>query len=106
MSQGKVVRRHASAKFVPRAARRVTTRRVDYRMLGLVSSTGGPNAFFQLLGPLGPDFPLPIMLVQHITSSFLEGFASWLESTCPFSIVIVKGRTSLAPGRIYMADRD
>jgi two-component system, chemotaxis family, protein-glutamate methylesterase/glutaminase len=105
MSQVKVVRRHASARPVPRAARRVT-RLVDYRMLGIVSSTGGPNALVQLLGRLGSDFPLPIALVQHITSSFLEGFASWLESTCPFSVVIVKKRTRLAPGNIYVADRD
>jgi two-component system, chemotaxis family, protein-glutamate methylesterase/glutaminase len=106
MSQVKVVRRHASAKSIPRAQRRVSPRRVDYRMLGIVSSTGGPNALVQLLGRLGPGFPLPIALVQHITSSFLEGFASWLESVCPFSVVIVKERTCLAPGKIYMADRD
>jgi two-component system chemotaxis response regulator CheB len=106
MSQVKVVRRHTSIRSALYSERRAAPRRGGYRMLGIVSSTGGPSALVQLLGCLGPGFPLPIALVQHITSSFLEGFASWLESVCPFSVVIVKERTSLAPGRIYLADRD
>ncbi len=106
MSQVKVVRRHTSARSVLPAERRVTPRRGGYRVVAIVSSTGGPNALVQLLGRLGPDFPLPIALVQHITSSFLEGFAAWLENSSPFSVVIVKERACLTPGTIYVADRD
>jgi two-component system chemotaxis response regulator CheB len=106
MSQVKVIRRHVSARSALRLARRALPYSGGYRMLGIVSSTGGPSALVQLLGRLGPGFPLPIALVQHITGSFLEGFASWLESTCPFSVVIVRERTCLAPGKIYLADRD
>ena len=106
MNQVKVVRRHTPARSTPRAERCVAPHRADYRMLGIVSSTGGPNALVQLLGCLGPDFRLPIALVQHITSSFLEGFASWLESACPFSVVIVQERMRLQPGKVYLANRD
>ena len=105
MSQVKVVRRH-SAKSTFHAPQRVAPRPVNYRVLGIVSSTGGPNALVKLLGCLGGNFPLPIALVQHITASFLEGFASWLESVCPLPVVIVKKRVSLEPGKIYVADRD
>ncbi len=111
MSQVKVVRRHASTRPAPtrpapRAERPATALRGDYRMLGVVSSTGGPAALVHLLGSLGPGFRLPIALVQHITTSFLEGFAAWLESSCPFSVVIVKDRTRLQPGTVYLANRD
>ena len=61
-----------------------------FQMLGIVCSTGGPGALVQLLGALGPAFPLPILLVQHMTGTFLEGFASWLESVCPFSATIAR----------------
>jgi two-component system chemotaxis response regulator CheB len=106
MSQVKVVRRRASTVPAPRPERRATALRGDYRMLGVVSSTGGPAALVHLLGSLGPGFRLPIALVQHITSSFLEGFAAWLEGACPFSVVIVKQRTRLQPGTVYLANRD
>jgi two-component system, chemotaxis family, protein-glutamate methylesterase/glutaminase len=106
MSQVKVVRRRGIARAPARVDQRTIGARDDYRMLGIVSSTGGPNALVQLLGALGTDFPLPILLVQHITSSFLEGFAGWLESVCPFSVEIVRGRTTPARGTIYIAAPD
>lgn len=106
MSQVKVVRRHGSARPSPRLERGPVHFPGGYRMLGIVSSTGGPSALMHLLGGLGQDFPLPIALVQHITSSFLEGFASWLETVCPFSVEIVKDRTVPARGKLYLANRD
>jgi two-component system chemotaxis response regulator CheB len=106
MSQVKVVRRHSSTRFVPRCQPKPVTASGSYKMLGIVSSTGGPNALAQLLSRLGPGFPLPIALVQHITSSFLEGFASWLESVCPFFVEIVKDRVIPRRGKIYLAARD
>jgi two-component system chemotaxis response regulator CheB len=60
----------------------------------------------QLLNGLGADFPLPILLVQHITSSFLEGFAAWLDGVCPFSVEIATDRQIPARGKVYLAPRD
>jgi len=77
-----------------------------FRMMGIVCSTGGPNALAQLLGGLGAGFPMPVALVQHITGSFLEGFASWLETVCPFSVAVVRDRVAPIPGRIYLAAPD
>jgi two-component system chemotaxis response regulator CheB len=77
-----------------------------FRMMGIACSTGGPGALVQLLGGLGTGFPLPIALVQHITSSFLGGFASWLENVSPFSVTIVKDRVVPIPGCVYLAAPD
>jgi len=107
MSQVKVVRRRIEVRpEMPRPERRSTARVTGFRALGIVSSTGGPNALTQVLGGLGPGFPLPILAVQHIASSFLEGFAAWLASVCPFSVQIVRERTLLTPGKIYLAAQD
>jgi two-component system, chemotaxis family, protein-glutamate methylesterase/glutaminase len=106
MSQVKVVRRHGLGRSEHRFIKPVVAHPGDYRVLGIVSSTGGPNALMQLLGGLGAGFPLPILLVQHITASFLEGFASWLESVCPFSVEIVRQRAVPVPGKVYIATRD
>src|SRR5882724_8069391 len=107
MSQVKVVRQRGGARPVPhRPQRPLAVPGGDYRMLGIVSSTGGPSALVHLLGGLGRDFPLPIVLVQHIASSFLEGFAAWLESVCPFSVELVKGRALAVRGKLFLAARD
>lgn len=107
MSQVKVVRRRIeirppSAVVAPRPVLRATC----FRALGIVSSTGGPNALSKLLHMLGPGFPLPILLVQHISASFLEGFAAWLESIGPSPVEIVRGQSALVPGKIYLAAQD
>jgi two-component system, chemotaxis family, protein-glutamate methylesterase/glutaminase len=106
MSQVKVVRRHRDPRPAPPVARYGVSRPVNYRILGIVSSTGGPNALVQVLNGLGADFPLPILLVQHITSSFLEGFAAWLDGVCPFSVEIVTNPLVPARGKVYLAPRD
>jgi two-component system chemotaxis response regulator CheB len=106
MSQVKVVRRRANVMPTHRLDRPLVSQPGGHRMLGIVTSTGGPSALVELLGGLGSEYPLPILLVQHITSSFLEGFASWLESACPFSVVIVRNRVVPAPGTVYVAMQD
>jgi two-component system chemotaxis response regulator CheB len=74
-----------------------------FEMLGIVCSTGGPSALVQLLGALGPAFPLPILLVQHMTAGFLDGFASWLETVCPFSVKVVTDGCIPVARAVHMA---
>lgn len=74
-----------------------------FRMLGIAASTGGPNALERLLNGLPADFPLPILLVQHITPSFLEGFAAWLDDVCPFAAAVARDGEIPAAGKVYVA---
>ncbi len=106
MSQVSVVRRRREVPFTPRRERPLVNHSRDCQMLGIVGSTGGPSALVQLLGALGPDFPLPILLVQHISSNFLDGFADWLQSVSPFAVKIIENRAIPARGNIYLAARD
>jgi two-component system, chemotaxis family, protein-glutamate methylesterase/glutaminase len=74
-----------------------------YRVLGVATSTGGPGALMELLTGLGDGFSLPVVVVQHMTPSFMEGFASWLASVTPMPLKVMEERTRLAPGRVYLA---
>jgi two-component system chemotaxis response regulator CheB len=90
MSQVKLVRQHASRE--PRLAEVLGHSSQGpgrYKMLGIAASTGGPAALVKLLGALGEAFPLPILLVQHMTAAFVPGFASWLGGVCPFPVTVV-----------------
>jgi two-component system, chemotaxis family, response regulator WspF len=42
------------------------------------ASTGGPPALATILGPLEPDFPASIIVVQHLDAKFAGGFVDWL----------------------------
>lgn len=75
-------------------------------MLGIAASTGGPNAIERLLGGLPGDFSLPILVVQHITPAFLDGFAAWLNDVSPFPAAVARDGEAPAPGRIYVAPAD
>jgi two-component system chemotaxis response regulator CheB len=108
MSQVKLVRRNghrppAAASQIPRSW---SSGPAVFRMLGIACSTGGPGALVQLLGALGPAFPLPILLVQHMTASFLAGFATWLESVCPFAVTVVNDGHRPVPGTVHLAPAD
>lgn len=78
----------------------------QYRMVGIAASTGGPSALTQLLRGLGADFPLPILLVQHITPSFLEGFVTWLDGLVPLQVRIAAEGEKPLPGRVYLSPVD
>jgi two-component system, chemotaxis family, protein-glutamate methylesterase/glutaminase len=112
MSEVRVVRQRLHRKLdfpgsmlsaAPRPPRRATAGSGGYRILGIAASTGGPNALAQLLTGLGPEFPLPVLLVQHITASFLEGFVSWLDSVSPFQAVIAREGEVPVRGKVYLA---
>lgn len=77
-----------------------------FQMLGIVASTGGPSALARLLGGLPPDFPLPIVMVQHITSGFLDGFVTWLDSLTPLHVQLARAGDVPRPGHVYLAPSD
>jgi two-component system chemotaxis response regulator CheB len=110
MSQVQVVRQGISRGLnfgsVDTIATTLPDRAGTYSTVGIVASTGGPQALVQLLGGLGADFPLPILLVQHITSSFLEGFVTWLTGATPFEVRIAEEDEKPQPGRVYVAPVD
>ena len=68
-------------------------------------STGGPNALRQVFSALDPDFPLPVVVVQHMPAGFTAEFAKSLDKNCPLEVkeaeegdLVKKGRILIAPG--------
>lgn len=79
-------------------------RAVVPRVLGLVASTGGPNAIVQVLNSLAPSFNAPILLVQHITPGFVRGFVGWLNDVVPqLTVVEAAHGMPLEPRTVYVA---
>ncbi len=75
-------------------------------IMGIAASTGGPPALAKILGALPADFPLPILLVQHMGAPFMEGFASWLNGLMPLEVRLAQDQEIPVAGKVYVAPGD
>ena len=106
MSDVKLVRQYIRREPLRQADAGPSFSPGSFAMLGVACSTGGPAALVQLLRGLGPSFPLPILIVQHMGANFITQFASWLEGACPFSVVVAKGHEVPAAHTVHLAPAD
>jgi two-component system chemotaxis response regulator CheB len=109
MSEVKVIRQRRFAEDRAVSAGRpasVPPPAVAPGIVGVVASTGGPAALNRVLRALGPGFPLPVLTVQHIAATFLEGFAAWLGGASPLPVTVAREGARPEPGRVYLAPAD
>jgi two-component system chemotaxis response regulator CheB len=69
-------------------------------------STGGPRTLEEILPELPADFPWPVVVAQHMPSSFTGVFAKRMDSVCALEVVEVSAPTPLAPGHVYLGRGD
>lgn len=75
-------------------------------ILAVASSTGGPAALQVLLTGLGANFPLPVVIAQHIARGFTTALVDWLASVVPQPVRVLNGEMRLVPGTVYFAPDD
>jgi two-component system chemotaxis response regulator CheB len=71
-------------------------------VIGVATSTGGPPVLLQIFSALPKPFPLPVLLVQHISEGFVEGFARWLGEMTGHPTRLARDGARLEPG-IWLA---
>ncbi|MEI6563028.1 MAG: chemotaxis-specific protein-glutamate methyltransferase CheB [bacterium] len=85
------------------------SRQGSRRPVGLVAmgaSTGGPVAVQSILKNLPKEFPVPILIVQHISSGFVQGLTEWLGSSTGFPVNVAGSGMTILPGHVYLAPDD
>jgi two-component system chemotaxis response regulator CheB len=75
-------------------------------VVAIAASTGGPAALHRIFSELSSDFPLPILVVQHIALGFAEGMATWLSAVSPLKVKVAEEGEPLRPGTAYLAPDD
>lgn len=80
--------------------------RYKIQMIAIAASTGGPAALANLLGPLPAEFPVPILIVQHVTVGFGEGFATWLNTQTQLNVRVGKHGDEPKAGEVLIAPDD
>jgi two-component system chemotaxis response regulator CheB len=74
--------------------------------LAIGVSTGGPAALEILLPALPADFPLPVLIVQHMPELFTNLFAQRLDGRCRMQVREAVEGDRVRVGAIYIAKGD
>jgi two-component system chemotaxis response regulator CheB len=110
MSEVKVVRRWSHpqpGRSLPMDSRSAEierrTAQSEMRLVAIGASTGGPPALRMILSGLPKDFPLPVLIVQHIATGFTQGFVEWLAQSSNLPVQLPANGQQVVPGQVYVA---
>ncbi len=78
----------------------------NYDMVIIGSSTGGPKALDMVIPKIPADFPLPILLVQHMPPKFTSALAKRLDSSSNLRVIEVTENMEVKSGMVYVAMGD
>ncbi|WP_111640555.1 protein-glutamate methylesterase/protein-glutamine glutaminase [Marinimicrobium alkaliphilum] len=87
----------------PAASDRPGALRRRFQLLVIGASTGGPVALTEVLTKLPRNFPLPIVLVQHMPENFTKAFAERLNRQSEIQVREAVDGDRLEPGLALLA---
>lgn len=101
------IRRTIGTKQTLSVSKIVKTR---YNILAIGASTGGPPAIEHILASLPQDFPVPVIIAQHMPRLFTKSFAHRLNNAAKIEVKeaengerLKSGTAFIAPGDIHMS---
>ena len=84
-------------KLAPRRARH------KIEIVAVASSTGGPNALAEIIPALPQDFPVPVVVVQHMPPVFTQLLAERLDAASQLAVREGLEGVRLEAGVVYIA---
>jgi len=94
----------SALKVLSSAVPTKTSSPIEVVVIGL--STGGPSALEQLLPRLPADFPVPVLIVQHMPKLFTGALAERLDKSCALRVKEAYENAMIRPGTIWLAPGD
>ena len=67
------------------------------------TSAGGMHALHRILSSLAPGFPVPLLIVQHLSPDFDGGLANTLRDKTGFFIKEAEDKEEIQAGHAYLA---
>lgn len=74
-----------------------------FEIVAIGTSVGGPQALKNIISQLPSSFPVPIVIVQHMTTGFIEGFTQWLNTNSTLTVKNAEQNEVLRKGFVYFA---
>lgn len=86
-----------------------SVKQTQFKLVVMGASTGGPQVVLHILQNLPKDFPIPILCVIHISTSFYNSLAEWFDLNCKLKVSFAKPNQSIftyEKGLVYLAPAD
>lgn len=80
--------------------------RVKPDIIAIGSSTGGPQALFEVIRSMGSSLMQPIVITQHMPPAFTTILADHINKQCRVSCIEARDGEVLRPGNYYIAPGD
>ena len=77
-----------------------------YEIVAIASSAGGVKALIEVLGALPADFPVPLVIVQHLDPHHETILADILNRRSSLRIRLAETDDVVEPGSVYIAPPD
>ena len=90
----------------PSATPAARARTAEPHILAIGASTGGPRATADLLRGLPRPLAMPVLVVQHVSSAFVRGYAEWLSAETALPVDLARAGERPVPGRVLVAGED
>ena len=110
MAEVKVIRRWSRLRretlatpVRPPADGRVYAPPEELALVAMGASTGGPLVLQSILAALPADYPVPVLIVQHMAMGFIGGFVEWLAPTAALPIQVATQGQRILAGHAYVA---
>ncbi len=78
----------------------------DYKVCGIGVSTGGPQTLMQIIPKLPANFPVPILIVQHMPPVFTKQLAERLDHMSVLRVKEAEQGEPVKDGLVYIAPGD
>ena len=79
---------------------------LQYNILAIGASTGGPSAIESILTQLPANLPIPVVIAQHMPEPFLVSYAQRMANLLPIEVKIAENHEVLKAGVIYVIPGD
>ncbi|MEI6055661.1 MAG: chemotaxis protein CheB [Lentisphaerota bacterium] len=78
----------------------------ETKIIAIGVSTGGPAVIEKILSALPANYPIPIVIVQHILRGFEEFLVNTLQKSSSIKIKVAQDKEYLRRGTVYISPSD
>lgn len=76
---------------------------VPYDVVVIGASTGGPSAIENIITKLPRNFPIPVIVAQHMPQNFINSFIKRLNSKTPLHVKLAERGEKIQSGYVYLS---